>query len=83
MKTIEKTLYFFNAEEAVPDDDELVIVICSDDDQHMATFKDGKHRYDKRDRWYVYGPAGAKRRLQKKVRFWAYAPEIKEEDVQF
>lgn len=82
MKTIEKTLHFFNAEETVPADDELVIVVCSDDDRHIAAFEDGRHRYDKRDRWYVYGPAGAKRRLQKKVRFWAYAPEIKEEDVQ-
>lgn len=83
MKTIEKTLYFFDAEEAVPDEDELVIVICAGDDQHMATFENGSNRYDKRNRWYVYGPVGAKRRLQKKVRFWAYAPEIKEEDVQF
>lgn len=69
MKTIEKTLYFFNAEEAVPDDDELVIVICSDDDQHMATFEDGRSRYDKRDRWYVYGPAGANVACRRKSAF--------------
>ena len=83
MKTIEKPMYFFNANECVPDEDELVLVVCANGDQHLAVFEDGSRRYDKRNRWYVYGPAGAKRRLQKKVLFWAYTPEIKEEDIEF
>lgn len=81
MRTIEKMMYFFNANETQPTDGAIVMVICADGDKHLAKFEDGAGRYDEKSRWYVYGPAGAKRRLQKKVWLWAYTPEISEDEV--
>lgn len=55
---------------------EEVIVICKDNSCHVAIWE-GRENYAS---WVVLGPAGARRRLNKKVVWWMPRPQLPEED---
>ena len=61
-----------------PDIDEQVIVICKDNSCHVAIWRGTDKRLG--DMWVVLGPAGARRRLNKKVVWWMPRPQLPEED---
>lgn len=68
-------------EVTAPDDQEEVIVVCKDDSCHVATYYAPDKWYETH-RWFVKGPMGSPRRLQKKVLWWMPRPHLfDEEDV--
>ena len=54
-----------------------VIVICKDNACHVAIYE-GNDEYP--NEWIVLGPAGARRRLNKKVVWWMPRPQLPEEE---
>lgn len=75
------TEYLRSFEVSAPNDQEEVIVVCRDDSCYVATYYDVDQWHDK-PRWFVDGPLGSARRLQKKVLWWMPRPHlIDEEDL--
>lgn len=69
--TLADNLRSFDVSE--PDIDQEVIVLCKDGSCYVAIYRKD---YDDRDRWIVRGPAGAGRRLRKKVLWWMPRPQL-------
>lgn len=61
-----------------PDIGQEVIILCKDNSCHVATWK-GRDEH-RGALWYVLGPAGAPRRLNKKVVWWMPRPQLPEEE---
>ena len=58
-----------------PDIDQEVIVLCKDGSCHVAIYR-GLNDWTARHCWDVLGPAGAHRRLQKRVEWWMPRPQL-------
>lgn len=66
-------------EVSAPDHKSEVIVVCKDNSCYVATYYDVDQWNDK-PRWFVAGPLGCPRRLQKKVLWWMPRPHLPDEE---
>ena len=58
---------------------EEVVVVCRDDSCYVAKYYESYYLHEK-PCWFVDGPHGCARRLQKKVLWWMPRPHLLEEE---